>query len=97
VHHIRYRSHGGSEAPWNKVRLCVPHHLRGVHMGYLKVEGRAGERLVWRFGNGEIWVTNGDDNVRRGGGGPGTDGAADRVAEPSAPRYGREAVIPSAA
>jgi hypothetical protein len=45
-------------------------------MGYLKVEGRAGERLTWRFGNGEIWVTEGDDDVRRAGAGA--------VSEPSA-------------
>jgi len=82
-HHIRYRSHGGTDDPWNKTKLCVPHHLRGIHHGHLTVEGRAGERLVWRFGNGEIWVTHGDDDVRRAGGSD-----ADRVAEPGPPTYG---------
>jgi hypothetical protein len=53
-------------------------------MGYLKVEGRAGERLVWRFGDGEIWVTTGADDVRRADG-------ADRVAESGPPPYGAAA------
>jgi len=83
LHHIRYRSHGGTDAPWNTTAICTRHHLRGIHEGYLTVEGRAGERLVWRFGNGEIWVTNGDDDVRRAG--------ADQVSEPRPPVYGRAA------
>ncbi len=82
-HHIRYRSHGGTDDPWNKTKLCVPHHLRGIHHGHLTVEGRAGERLVWRFGNGEIWVTHGDDDVRRAAGSD-----TDRVAERVPPAYG---------
>lgn len=24
------------------------------------------ERLVWRFGNGEVWITEGKNDVRRG-------------------------------
>ncbi|MFI5403707.1 MAG: HNH endonuclease [Planctomycetota bacterium] len=77
VHHIQYRSHGGADAPWNETLLCMPHHLRGIHHGHLTVEGRAGERLVWRFGDGEIWVTEGDDDVRRG----------DSVSERAPPAY----------
>jgi hypothetical protein len=84
-HHIRYRSRGGTNDPRNKTRLCVPHHLRGIHDGHLTVEGRAGERLVWRFGNGEIWVTNGDGDVRCAS--PASDGA---VSEPAPPAYGRD-------
>jgi hypothetical protein len=77
-HHVVFRSHGGAEAPWNKVGVCVPHHLHGIHRGYLTVAGRAGERLLWRLGSGaggtselsevlEVWVTEGDDDVRRAG------------------------------
>jgi hypothetical protein len=65
IHHIRYRSQGGTDDAWNQVALCAPHHLRGIHEGRLKVSGRAGERLTWIFGNGEIWETLGDDHVRR--------------------------------
>ncbi|HEY7862272.1 MAG TPA: HNH endonuclease signature motif containing protein, partial [Thermoanaerobaculia bacterium] len=79
VHHIRYRSHGGTNDPWNEIAICIPHHLRGIHDGHLSVQGRAGERLLWRFGNGEIFVTLGDDDVRR------VD--PDRVAEPAPPAY----------
>jgi hypothetical protein len=91
AHHIRHRAHGGTDDAWNKVRLCVPHHLRGVHMGYLNVTGRAGERLVWRFGDGEMWVTSGDNDVRRGD----PVGGADRLAEPRPPAYGP--AVPAAA
>jgi hypothetical protein len=67
-------------------------------MGFLTVEGRGGERLVWRFGNGEMWVTNGDDARRAdpaASGEPGTD----QVSEPSSPAYGQagEAVTAAAA
>jgi hypothetical protein len=48
------------------------HHLHGVHLGYLEVTGRAGERLFWRFATGEAfpteeWETYGEDDVRRAG------------------------------
>jgi len=63
-HHITYRSRGGGNEIENRVALCAAHHLRGVHAGYLAVEGRAGENLVWRFG-GETWSTSGKDDVRK--------------------------------
>ncbi|HEX5135605.1 MAG TPA: HNH endonuclease signature motif containing protein, partial [Planctomycetota bacterium] len=87
VHHIRYRSRGGTDAPEETTLLCIPHHLRGVHMGYLTIEGRAGERLVWRFRNGEIWITEGDDDVRRARP-PADPAAAGRVSERGPPAYG---------
>jgi hypothetical protein len=87
IHHICYRSRGGAKAPWNETALCIPHHLHGVHEGRLTVTGRAGERLVWRFRNGEIWVTNGDDARRADASASGEPGA-DRVWEPPSPAYG---------
>jgi hypothetical protein len=86
VHHIRYRSHGGARKPWNETLLCVAHHLHGIHEGRLTVTGRAGERLVWHFGDGEIWVTEGDDDVRRAAD-PATEVPASRVSEPEPPAY----------
>jgi hypothetical protein len=83
VHHIRYRSRCGTDDTWNETLLCVPHHLHGIHEGRLTVSGRAGERLVWRFANGESWITEGDDDVRRAD--------PDRVAEPGPRRYGAAA------
>ncbi len=72
LHHLVYRSRGGTDDPTNLVGLCAVHHLHGVHLGYLEVTGRAGERLHWKLGTGEAvpleeWVTEGDDNVRRAG------------------------------
>ncbi|MHC4547874.1 MAG: HNH endonuclease, partial [Planctomycetota bacterium] len=73
VHHVTFRSRGGSHDPANEVAVCAVHHLRGIHRGYLTVAGRAGERLVWRLGTSEAvpleeWVTEGDDDVRRANG-----------------------------
>jgi hypothetical protein len=70
VHHVVFRSRGGTDDAWNGVALCAVHHLHGVHMGYLEVAGRAGERLYWRFATGEAfpteeWETFGDNDVRR--------------------------------
>jgi hypothetical protein len=70
VHHIVFRSRGGRKIPENEIGLCAVHHLHGIHMGYLEVTGRAGERLHWKFATGEAvpteeWVTFGDDDVRR--------------------------------
>ena len=64
-HHIRFRSRGGSHDPANRLGVCVAHHLRGIHQGYLTVSGRAGERLFWTLGTGEVWETRGNDDTRR--------------------------------
>jgi hypothetical protein len=96
VHHLRPRSRGGTDDPWNETQLCIPHHLRGIHDGHLTVEGRGGERLEWHFGNGEIWITEGDD-ARRMDAAPAAEPpnpAADRLSEPTAPPYGPEPLAP---
>jgi hypothetical protein len=85
VHHLVFRSRGGKDEPWNGVALCAVHHLHGIHMGYLEVTGRAGERLHWKFATGEAvpteeWVTLGDDDVRRADAGGAGAGAAARNA-----------------
>jgi hypothetical protein len=72
LHHIVFRSRGGGDDATNLVGLCACHHLHGIHLGYLEVTGRAGERLHWKLGTGEAvpleeWVTEGDDGVRRAG------------------------------
>ncbi|MCK6460227.1 MAG: HNH endonuclease, partial [Planctomycetes bacterium] len=94
VHHVVFRSRGGAKKEWNEIGICAVHHLHGIHLGYLEVSGRAGERLEWRFATGEAWVTLGDDDVRRAdrrgapasapagaprGGGPGAGGGSTDV------------------
>jgi len=71
VHHITFRSRGGLDIVWNKVPLCAPHHLHGIHRGYMTLEGKAGSWLIWRFGTAgeavplEEWQTIGENEVRR--------------------------------
>ena len=66
-HHVAFRSRGGSDALANRTGLCPIHHLRGVHRGRLRITGRAGERLTFRFGDSEVWVLQGEDDARRMG------------------------------
>jgi len=50
AHHVLYRSRGGEDDPSNLVSLCAAHHLHGVHRGFLRVKGRAPDRLRWGLG-----------------------------------------------
>jgi hypothetical protein len=50
VHHVRFRSAGGGDAPENRIALCAFHHQRGVHAGWLRIHGRAPDRLVFELG-----------------------------------------------
>jgi hypothetical protein len=51
VHHIVYRSHGGSDDPSNLTSLCPFHHRMGEHGGLLKVTGTAPLNLRWQIGD----------------------------------------------
>ncbi len=48
-HHVRFRSHGGSDKDENVIALCTWCHLEGVHGGRLRVTGTAGQ-LEWELG-----------------------------------------------
>ena len=50
AHHIDYRSAGGADEEGNLISLCAVHHLRGVHMGYIRVSGKAPHGLRWQLG-----------------------------------------------
>jgi hypothetical protein len=52
-HHITPRGQGGSDEEWNRTNPCPPHHLRGIHMGYVRVRGRAPDQLIWELGEVE--------------------------------------------
>ena len=54
AHHIIFRSHGGSDDPENLITLCHGHHRRGIHDGYLRVDGAAPGGLRWRLGGGRL-------------------------------------------
>jgi hypothetical protein len=68
VHHIRYRSRGGTDDPENEAGLCFTHHQHGVHTGRLLIQGRAGELLRFRASDSDdVWVLVGDNDARRVG------------------------------
>jgi hypothetical protein len=49
AHHLRFRSHGGPDAPENLITLCAFHHQRGVHSALLRVHGRAPDGLLFEL------------------------------------------------
>ena len=49
-HHLRFRSHGGSDDDENVAGLCLWCHLEGIHGGRLVVTGSAGN-LEWTVGH----------------------------------------------
>ena len=53
AHHMQYRSAGGSDEMKNQISLCAPHHLRGVHMGRVRIRRESPGRLRWELGVGE--------------------------------------------
>lgn len=50
VHHIIFRSHGGTDIEMLCITLCESHHLRGVHDGYIIIEGTAPDGLTFLLG-----------------------------------------------
>ena len=51
IHHIIWRSKGGSDEPSNLIVLCARHHLRLLHnLLTLKIEGTAPHNLTFTFG-----------------------------------------------
>jgi len=34
----------------NEIALCAAHHLLAIHEGYMRVTGKAPDRLVWEIG-----------------------------------------------
>jgi Domain of unknown function (DUF222) len=49
-HHMQYRSAGGSDELGNQIGLCAPHHLRGVHMGRVRIRHESPGQLRWELG-----------------------------------------------
>jgi hypothetical protein len=45
-----FRSAGGSDAPGNRVALCAFLHRRCLHVGFLWIQGRAPDGLVFELG-----------------------------------------------
>jgi len=82
VHHMVFRSQGGSNARSNRTTICHGHH-RQVHEEHLRITGEAPHALTYEFGlglgpmepgssrRGPVWVLYGEKLVR----GPGYAGA----------------------
>jgi hypothetical protein len=62
-HHIVFRSAGGGDEEENKTPPCPAHHLHAIHLGWVRVTGRAPDALRWELGvrSGkpplEVWTT----------------------------------------
>ena len=65
VHHICYRSLGGSDEEWNEISICAFHHQQGEHGRYARCRGRAPLGVYWRLGVAELkrWYLN-DRRIR---------------------------------
>jgi hypothetical protein len=69
-HHVHYRSRGGDNQHANRTTVCAWHHLRGIHLGRVRVWGLAPDALRWALGvgagfEGEPFLRlNGDRYVR---------------------------------
>ncbi len=50
VHHVVFRSHGGSDEDRNLTTLCLAHHVKGVHEGHITIVGTAPDRLTIQLG-----------------------------------------------
>jgi hypothetical protein len=49
-HHIVFRSHGGTDHLWNRMSACAGHHQHVIHLGLIKVTGKAPWGLRFEIG-----------------------------------------------
>lgn len=49
VHHVIFRSHGGSDDDANLVVLCATHHLQCIHRGWLRCHALPHGLLAWEL------------------------------------------------
>jgi hypothetical protein len=57
IHHIIFRSHGGTNDPSNLIVLCDGHH-RLLHDGHLAITGRAPDELVFTRNGRQLLAAN---------------------------------------
>jgi len=69
-HHLRFRSHGGSNERENRIAVCAWHHLRALHAGFVRARGTAPGAVRWelglRVGQPPLLTFVGDTYVSRG-------------------------------
>jgi len=59
AHHIRFRSHGGGDEDWNLTAPCGHDHIDGIHIGRIRVTGKAPDQLTWHIGTKPVLVVRG--------------------------------------
>ena len=64
VHHLEYRSQGGSNDESNLLCLCAAHHLFGIHEERMRVSGTAPDKLNWEFGLRRSWAATRAESER---------------------------------
>ncbi len=59
-HHVTYRSHGGDNAPDNRIAICRFHHQLGEHGVLASCRGKAPLGIKWRLGREDVaeWFRN---------------------------------------
>ncbi len=60
LHHLTFRSHGGSDDPSNLIALCECDHQGGIHGGLARCWGKAPLDVTWEMGLAECasWYRN---------------------------------------
>jgi hypothetical protein len=61
LHHVRFRSRGGSDRAENQTTLCAVHHRIGIHRGWIRCEGEAPDAITWRL---PVATFRGDVRIR---------------------------------
>lgn len=95
VHHIIFRSNGGTNDDWNLITLCHTHHHHAVHGHTMRITGKAPYSLTWEIGvrpNAPArWVYRGERIVLTR-----TSPASDRCRASTHTRRGRSPRPPAA-
>ncbi len=63
LHHLKFRSRGGTDDPENLVSLCAWCHIHGIHEGRLEAEPPA-SNIRWSFGRTPILEVHGRNRLR---------------------------------
>jgi len=85
VHHVRFRSRGGSDDDANLAVLCATHHLQGIHRDHVRCHVLPDGLLAWEFSPDQVdgplvaWVEDVVWSAARAAVAPGAGQAAEQA------------------